>query len=336
VTVPLRIIYAGTPEFAVPALQALLAAGHQIVAVYTQPDRPAGRGRRLAQSAVKQAALAQRLPVEQPPSLRDPAAVERMQAHAADMLVVAAYGLLLPPAVLALPRLGCVNIHASLLPRWRGAAPIQRAILAGDTHTGITIMRMDAGLDTGPMLLERSLAIATDDTAASLHDRLAVLGAHALLDAVPGIAAGSLVPRPQPHEGVTHAAKIHKQEAAIDWRAPARQLERQVRAFNPWPVAQTYWNERQLRIWGATVLDGRDTMSSGASLGALPGQVVAVDAHGLQVATGDGVLALTRIQLAGGKAMAAGDFANAHRILGASLATSAATAPLATHSGSTT
>jgi methionyl-tRNA formyltransferase len=316
VTAPLRIIYAGTPEFAVPALRALLAAGHQVAAVYTQPDRPAGRGRQLAQSAVKRFAHAAALTVEQPASLRDAAALARMQTYAADMLVVAAYGLILPPPVLALPRFGCINIHASLLPRWRGAAPIQRAILAGDAVTGITIMRMEAGLDTGPMLLERSTAIEPGDTAESLHDRLADIGAMALLEALPGIVAGSLLPRPQPLSGVTHAAKIRKDEAMIDWHMPAQHIERQVRAFNPWPVAETYWNERQLRIWGARWLD--------ASHAAPPGQVVTAAGQSLQVATGSGLLALTQIQLAGGRAMAAGDFLNAHSMMGAMLGRNAA------------
>jgi methionyl-tRNA formyltransferase len=316
VTASLRIIYAGTPEFAVPALRALLAAGHQVLAVYTQPDRPAGRGRQLAQSAVKQCARESALTVEQPSSLRDVAALERIQALGADMLVVAAYGLILPPTVLALPRLGCINIHASLLPRWRGAAPIQRAILAGDTMTGITIMRMDAGLDTGPMLLTRSTPIEPGDTAASLHDRLAQIGAAALLEAVPGIIDGSLLPRAQPSSGVTHAAKIRKDEAGIDWHAPAQHIERAVRAFNPWPVAETYWNERQLRIWAARCLDIQHT--------AAPGEVVAADGQGLRVATGSGLLALTQVQLAGGKAMSAGDFLNAHPIVGTTLGRNAA------------
>jgi methionyl-tRNA formyltransferase len=311
VTSQLRIIYAGTPEFAVPALEALLTAGHRVVAVYTQPDRPAGRGRQLSQSAVKQCALRHGLPLEQPLTLRDGATLERLQSHAAQMLVVAAYGLILPPAVLALPPLGCINIHASLLPRWRGAAPIQRAILAGDANTGITIMRMEAGLDTGPMLLERSIAIEPTDTAADLHDRLAPLGAAALLQALPGIVEGSLLPRSQPQVGVTHAAKIRKEEASIDWRSPARHIERQVRAFNPWPVAETYWNERQLRIWRAHVLD----MQTDAP----PGQVVEPGAQGVMVATGSGVLALAQLQLAGGKVLAAADFVNAQRIAGASL-----------------
>jgi methionyl-tRNA formyltransferase len=307
----LRIVYAGTPQFAVPALEALLGAGHELVAVYSQPDRPAGRGRHLTMSAVKQCALQHDLKVEQPPTLRDALAVERLQACAADVMIVAAYGLLLPPLVLATPPLGCINIHASLLPRWRGAAPIQRAILAGDTTTGITIMRMEAGLDTGPMLLERSLGIEPDETAASLHDRLAVLGAQALLEALPGIAAGSLPSRPQPEHGVTHAAKIRKEEAAIHWSTPAHQIARQVRAFNPWPVAETTWDGRQLRLWNARAID--------APCAGHPGLVLASDEQGLSVATGAGVLLVSRLQSAGGKVLAAADFSNAHRIVGATL-----------------
>jgi len=307
----LRIIYAGTPEFAVPALEALLGAGHQVVAVYTQPDRPAGRGRHVAMSAVKQCALQHGLGVEQPQTLRDPAAVEQLQAWRADVMVVAAYGLILPPPVLAAPPLGCINIHASLLPRWRGAAPIQRAILAGDATTGITIMRMDAGLDTGPMLLELNVSVGADETAASLHDRLSVLGAQALLDALPGIAAGTLPQRAQPASGVTHAAKIRKHEAAIDWQAAALHIARQVRAFNPWPVAETYWNGRQLRVWEARVIDAPNS--------AQPGLVVDRDDQGLLVATGAGLLALSRVQLAGGKVLAAADFSNAHHIVGTTL-----------------
>ena len=307
----LRILYAGTPQFAVPALQAVLQAGHEVLAVYTQPDRPAGRGRNVAMSAVKQCALQHGLSIEQPVTLRDPVAIEQLQAYRADVMIVAAYGLILPSAVLAAPRLGCINIHASLLPRWRGAAPIQRAILAGDAATGITIMRMDAGLDTGPMLLERSVSIGSTETAADLHDRLAELGAEALLAALPGIADGSLPSRPQPAAGITHAAKIRKEEAIIDWQEAAEQIARQVRAFNPWPVAETCWNDRQLRIWEAGAFEAAHAES--------PGTVIAHAGRGLAVVTGDGILALSRVQLAGGKVLAAADFLNAHRIVGATL-----------------
>ena len=302
----LSVVFAGTPEFSAPALEALVASRHRVVAVYTQPDRPAGRGQQLAMSAVKQSALRHGLPVEQPATLRDPAAVEKLASWRADLMVVVAYGLILPANVLAIPALGCLNIHASLLPRWRGAAPIHRALLAGDVETGVTIMRMDAGLDTGPMLLERSTAIAASDTAASLHDRLASMGAQALLESIDGLLDGSIVDRPQPAHGATYAAKLRKDEAAIDWSKPAVEIDRQVRAFNPWPVAETCWNEQQLRIWEASVVQD--------DAKAAPGTVVAADAAGIRVATGSGLLNLLRVQLAGRKAVTASEFLNAHRI----------------------
>lgn len=289
-----------------PALEALLSSPHQIVAVYTQPDRPAGRGQQLAASAVKQCAVRHGLPVEQPPTLRDLAAIERLRSWSADLMIVAAYGLLLPQSVLETPRLGCVNIHASLLPRWRGAAPIQRAIGAGDTQSGVTIMQMDVGLDTGPMLLTRTVPIGPRETAASLHDRLAATGAQALLDALDEIAKGTAQPRPQPADGVTYATKIRKEEAVIDWSRPAAEIDRQVRAFDPWPIAQTQWNGQQLRVWAATPID--------ASALSSPGKVLATSAAGIDVGTGDGVLRLTRVQIAGRKAMSAAEFLNAHRL----------------------
>lgn len=295
-----------------PALDALVASRHRVAAVYTQPDRPAGRGQQLATSAVKQCAIRHGLPVEQPATLRDQATVERLQQWHADVMVVVAYGLILPAAVLALPRLGCLNIHASLLPRWRGAAPIHRAILAGDTQTGVTIMRMDAGLDTGPMLLERATPITGSDTAAALHDRLAAMGAEALLTALDGILDGSIAARPQPGQGVTYAAKIRKDEASIDWSKTAAELDRQVRAFNPWPVAETRYNGQQLRVWEANPADANST--------AAPGTVVATGAEGIQVATGSGILNLTRVQLAGRKAVSAAQFLNAHPLDGTVLA----------------
>lgn len=291
-----------------PALQALAASRHRVAAVYTQPDRPAGRGQQLSMSAVKQCAIELGLPVEQPVTLRDQSAIERLAHWNADVMVVVAYGLILPAAVLALPRLGCINIHASLLPRWRGAAPIHRAILAGDKQTGITIMRMDAGLDTGPMLLERVTPIADSDTAAALHDRLAAMGAEALLTALDGVIDGSIATRIQPEQGVTYAAKIRKDEALIDWSGTAAEIDRQVRAFNPWPVAETRFNGRQLRIWEAHPTDE-------ASL-ATPGTVVGTGAEGIRVATGSGILNLTRVQLAGRKAVSAAEFLNAHPLDG--------------------
>jgi methionyl-tRNA formyltransferase len=295
----------------VPALEALVSSSHKVVAVYSQPDRPAGRGQQLAASAVKQCAVRHGLPVEQPATLRDAAAVERLQRWSADLMVVAAYGLLLPQAVLQTPRLGCLNIHASILPRWRGAAPIQRAIAAGDTQSGVTIMQMDAGLDTGPMLLTRVVPIGPRETAATLHDRLAAVGAHALLEALDAIAAGSAQPRAQPAQGVTYATKIRKEEAAIDWSRTAIEIDRQVRAFDPWPIAQTHWNGQQLRVWEAMPVESSAPPS--------PGKVLATGAAGIDVGTGAGVLRLTRVQVAGRKAMSAAEFLNAHRLDGAVL-----------------
>jgi methionyl-tRNA formyltransferase len=253
----LRIAFAGTPDFSVPALEALLKAGHSVVGVLTQPDRPKGRGRQIAASPVKAAALAQGIPVSQPLSLKDEAGRAELLAWRPDVLVVVAYGLILPPAALGIPRMGCINIHASLLPRWRGAAPIQRAILAGDATSGVTIMLMDVGLDTGPMLLRKEVSIEADETGGSLHDRLSVLGGAALIEALEGHAAGTLRAIPQPAEGVTYAAKLEKAEALIDWTRDAFEIERQVRAFNPWPIAETRLDGEQLRIFEARAADSR-------------------------------------------------------------------------------
>ena len=294
-----------------PALEALLRSAHRVVAVYTQPDRPAGRGQQLAASAVKQCAVRHGVPVEQPATLREPAAVERLQHWSADVMVVAAYGLLLPQSILQTPRLGCINIHASLLPRWRGAAPIQRAIAAGDAESGVTIMQMEAGLDTGPMLLTRTVPIEARETAATLHDRLATLGAEALLDALTEIAAGTGRPRVQPADGVTYATKLRKEEALIDWSRSAAEIDRQIRAFDPWPVAETRWNGQQLRVWQAMPIDSIASRS--------PGAVLATSAAGIDVSTGNGVLRLTRVQSAGRKAMSAAEFLRAHRLDGAVL-----------------
>jgi methionyl-tRNA formyltransferase len=295
----------------VPALEALVHSSHRVVAVYTQPDRPAGRGQQLAASAIKQCAARHGLPVEQPATLREPAAVERLQRWSPDVMVVAAYGLLLPPSILQIPRLGCINIHASLLPRWRGAAPIQRAIAAGDAQSGVTIMQIEAGLDTGPMLLKRAVPIEARETAASLHDRLATLGAEALLDALEQIAAGTAQPRTQPVDGVTYATKLRKEEAVIDWSRPAAEIDRQIRAFDPWPVAETRLHGRQLRVWQAMPID--------APVSREPGEVIATSAAGIDVSTGKGVLRLTRVQSAGRKALSAAEFLKAHRLDGAVL-----------------
>jgi methionyl-tRNA formyltransferase len=308
---PFSLIYAGTPEFAVPALDALVDSRHRVLAVYTQPDRPAGRGRQLHMSAVKQCALRRRIPVEQPSTLRDAAALERLASWSADLMIVAAYGLILPAPALDAPRLGCVNIHASLLPRWRGAAPIHRAILAGDEETGVTIMQMDEGLDTGPMLLERRTSIHPRDTGATLHDRLAALGAQALLAALDGLAAGAIRPTMQPATGATYAAKIRKEEAVIDWNRSAVEIDRQVRAFNAWPIAETRWRGEQLRIWEAAPLAQRTAAPAGTVLASGP--------LGVDVATGDGILRIARLQAPGRKPVSAAEFSNAHRLEGIAL-----------------
>ena len=304
----LRIIFAGTPDFAASSLQALLEAGsergYEVIAVYTQPDRPAGRGRKLQASPVKNLALAQNIPVYQPENFSDPADVESLQKLDADLMIVAAYGLLLPAAILDAPRLGCMNIHASLLPRWRGAAPIQRAILAGDKETGITIMQMNEGLDTGDMLLKRRCPIEDSDTGGSLHDKLAELGGQALLAALDKLQRGELQPEPQDDSQSSYARKLSKQEALLDWQADAPALARQVRAFNPWPVAQTRVGDQILRIWAA---QARDENS-----GAEPGTVVASSKAGIDIACGDGQLRLQQLQPAGKKAMDVPAFLNGY------------------------
>lgn len=295
---PLRIAFAGTPEFAAQALQAILAAGHEVVLVLTQPDRPAGRGMKLTPSAVKRAALEHGLEVDQPEKLRTPEQRSALAACAPDVLVVAAYGLLLPAEVLVLPRLGCVNIHASLLPRWRGAAPIQRAIEAGDAETGITIMQMDEGLDTGPMLLRRALPILPTDTAASLHDRLAALGAQAIVEALAALAQDSLPPEAQPDEGVTYAAKISRAEAAIDWTRPADELERRLRAFDPFPGGSAQLRDTAIKLWAAEAASGEGA----------PGTVLEVDANGIVIACGKDALRATELQRPGSRRLAAAEF----------------------------
>jgi methionyl-tRNA formyltransferase len=301
---PLRIVFAGTPEFAVPCLEACRASGAELVAVYTQPDRPAGRGRKLAPSPVKQAALAAGVAVEQPQSLKSPEAREALAAYRPDLLVVVAYGLILPRKVLAIPRLGCWNVHASLLPRWRGAAPIQRAILAGDTESGVDLMQMEAGLDTGPVLLERRTPIHRDDTGGSLHDRLAQLGAEVLLEALQRTRHGeTLAATAQPAEGATYAHKLDKAEAALDFARPARELERQVRAFDPWPVAEASIEGESVRVWAAEALEREPA--------AAPGSVVGAGRDGIDLACGAGVLRVTALQRAGGKRISATDYLNA-------------------------
>lgn len=301
---PLRLVFAGTPEFSVPCLEACRASGAEVAAVYTQPDRPAGRGRKLAPSPVKQAALAAGLALEQPESLKPAEVQQRLAGYRPDLLVVVAYGLILPRKVLAIPRLGCWNVHASLLPRWRGAAPIQRAILAGDAESGVDLMRMEAGLDTGPVLLERRTPIGGGDTGGSLHDRLATLGADVLAEGLRRTLAGEvLAATPQPDDGVTYAHKLDKAEAKLDFSRPAPELERQVRAFDPWPVAEGEIAGETLRIWAAHALEGNHS--------AAPGSVLATGREGIDIACSQGVLRITAVQRAGGKRIGAMDYLNA-------------------------
>lgn len=299
----LRIVFAGTPEFAAAHLQALLQAGLNIVAVYSQPDRPAGRGQKLAMSAVKQLALQHDLPVHQPITLRDGAAQTALAALQPDLLVVVAYGLILPQAVLDIPRLGCINSHASLLPRWRGAAPIQRAIEAGDSESGVTVMRMEAGLDTGPMLLKASTPINAEDTGGSLHDRLAELGPQAVLQAIDGLAAGTLADELQDDSLATYAHKLSKTDARIDWTRPSAELDCMIRAFNPWPLAHARWQDQPLKVWAAQPEAGQGQ----------PGEILDCSKAGLLVACGGGALRLTRLQLPGGKPLSFADLYNARR-----------------------
>jgi methionyl-tRNA formyltransferase len=300
----LRVVFAGTPEFAVPCLEACRASSAEVVAVYTQPDRPAGRGRKLAASPVKEAALAAGIAVEQPESFKAEADRGRLAAYAPDLMVVVAYGLILPRKVLAIPRLGCWNVHASLLPRWRGAAPIQRAILAGDHESGVDLMQMEAGLDTGPVLVERRTPITADETGGSLHDRLSQLGADALAEGLRRVMAGeTLVARTQADEGVAYAHKLDKAEARLDFSQPAIMLERMVRAFDPWPVAEGDIAGERLRVWAARAVAGRP--------GALPGSVLAATRDGIDIACGEGALRLTAVQRAGGRRIGAADYLNA-------------------------
>lgn len=291
----MRIVFAGTPEFAAVALRALLAAGHAVPLVLTQPDRPAGRGMALQPSAVKRVASEAGIAVFQPATLKDAGAQARLCEVAADVMVVAAYGLILPQAVLDLPRFGCLNIHASLLPRWRGAAPIQRAILAGDEETGVCIMQMEAGLDTGPVLLAGRTPIRDDDTAASLHDRLAVLGDELIVDALGRLPLPAVA---QPATGVTYAAKLEKSEAPLDWTQSAEQLARRVRAFNPFPGATAQLDGAPLKIWQAAAVPGQGE----------PGVVLAVERDALVVACGSGALRLGELQKAGGRRLGVAQF----------------------------
>ena len=295
----MRLIFAGTPEFAAAALAALIGAGHDIALVLTQPDRPAGRGMKLTPSPVKQLALRHGLPVLQPATLKADAIQAQLADVHADAMIVAAYGLLLPPAVLAIPRLGCLNIHASLLPRWRGAAPIQRALLAGDAETGITIMQMDAGLDTGAMLMRAPLPIDDSDTAQTLHDKLAVLGAKTIVTALQQMEHRTLIAEPQNERDATYAAKLSKAEGRLDWRKSAAELCRAVRAYNPFPVAQARFQGEAWRIWQARAVNRSDNA---------PGTILQADKEGVLVGCGEGALLLMEIQKAGGKRLPAASF----------------------------
>ena len=293
----MKLIFAGTPEFSAGALRALLVAGHEVVLVLTQPDRPSGRGMSLHASPVKLLAVESGIEVFQPLSLRDSAAQERIHAANADAMIVAAYGLILPQAVLDMPRLGCLNIHASLLPRWRGAAPIQRAILAGDAETGVCIMQMEAGLDTGAVLHSASLPITEKDTAATLHDKLAELGARLIVEALDRL---PLPPQQQPELGITYAHKIDKAEAPLDWCLPAVQLARQVRAFNPFPGALAFLDKNPIKVWQVEAVP--------LAAGNAPGTIISADKHGFIVACGEGALSLTELQKAGGKRLSVAQF----------------------------
>ncbi len=300
----MNLVFAGTPEFAAVHLQALLQAGRTVRAVYTQPDRPAGRGRRLRPSPVKELAISRGIEVQQPPTLRDAQAQATLRALRPDLVIVVAYGLLLPRPVLETPPLGCINVHASLLPRWRGASPIQRAIWAGDPETGVSIMQMDEGLDTGPVLRVARCSIAPTDTAGRLHDRLAALGAQTLIDSLRDLQAGRIEATVQDARVASYAKKVDKAEARLDWSRPAAELARWVRAFNPWPVTWTLHRGQQWRVW--------DAEARPLGQPAAPGQVVAADSAGIDIATAEGLLRIRRLQLPGGRPVSAQDYLNAH------------------------
>ena len=306
----MKIIFAGTPDFALSALDALLSSQHEVVAVYTQPDRPAGRGRKLRVSPVKKRAQENHIPVFQPTSLKQEEDQSVLAGMQAELMVVVAYGLILPEEVLHIPKYGCINIHASLLPRWRGAAPIQRSILAGDKETGVTIMQMDSGLDTGAMLTRIICPIELEDTSQTLHDKLARTGGEALLDTIEKIQNGTLISELQDEQFSNYASKIEKSEATLDWSLSAQELEYKVRAFNPWPVAQTSLGDKVLRIWLAKALE--TDMPESNKAGIVPGTVVHADKKGFDVATGKGILRLLEVQLPGGKPISASAFLNAH------------------------
>ncbi|MBO1924743.1 methionyl-tRNA formyltransferase [Thiomicrorhabdus sp. 6S3-12] len=316
---PLRVIFAGTPDFSVAPLLALLDSEHQVIAVYTQPDRPAGRGRKLTASPVKELALQHDIPVYQPLTLKDPDAQAEVAALNADIMIVVAYGLILPQAVLEMPKYGCLNIHASLLPRWRGAAPIQRAIQAGDEKTGVTIMQMDVGLDTGDMLYKTETAIQPEDSAQSLHDRLMTMGAEALITTLNDLHNLQNKAQKQDESHVTYAEKLSKAEAQIDWSQDATSLQRLIQAFNPWPVAFCDFEGKPLRIWQARLAQEHELSHETFDKSASAGTVQLVNKEGIWIQTGNGILCLQTIQAAGKKAMPAYDFAQSRQLQGQKL-----------------
>lgn len=301
----MKIVFAGTPEFTIPCLNALIGSDHHLIAVYTQPDRPAGRGRKLQPSAVKSWALTHQIPVYQPENFKSDEAVAELAALKPDLMIVIAYGLILPKKVLSLPRLGCINVHASLLPRWRGASPIQQAVLHGDKETGVTIMQMDAGMDTGDMLVKRSCPIYPEDTAGSLHDRLAQLAAEPLLQTLELLAKEQAKPEKQDSALVSYAPKIKKEDAAINWHRSAVEIAQQIAAFNPWPIAYTQAGDELLRIYKVQIVERTFT--------AEPGTIIVLDKKGMLVATADQALLVEQIQFPGAKAMAVADWLNAGR-----------------------
>lgn len=298
----LRVIFAGTPDFAAQHLQALLSSEHNVLSVYSQPDRPAGRGRKLTASPVKALALDHGIQVEQPVSLKDPQAQQVLARHQADIMVVVAYGLILPQVVLSTPRLGCINVHGSLLPRWRGAAPIQRAILAGDLSSGITVMQMDAGLDTGPMLHKTQTPITATDTSASLYQKLALLGCTSLIQTLDRLQSSTLTAQAQDPNAANYAEKLSKAEGAINWHQSAEAISLQIRGLNPWPVAYSDWQGSRLRIWMAHAISSNS--------GQAPGTLVALDNTGLEIVCGTGHLKITQLQWPGGKALTASELMN--------------------------
>ena len=304
---PLKIVFAGTPEFAASALAACIASQHEVLAVFTQPDRPAGRGRKIKFGPVKQLAVDANIPVFQPQRL-EAEQFGQLERFNADVMLVSAYGLLLPKNVLDIPKLGCINIHASLLPKWRGAAPIQRAIIAGDQQSGISIMQMVEELDAGPVLKTFSCEITANDTGSSLHDRLASIAANEIANVLHQLQAKELNASPQDHEQSSYANKLSKQEANIDWQEDAILIERKIRAFNAWPVAYTFLNDQRIRVWRADVMQTEHDI--------LPGSIITADKKGIQVATGNGAVNLISLQLAGGKVISAQDFINSHDLVG--------------------